>query len=32
VQFLFGRGDDFDAKILKHVLSTKNINPQNVKN
>jgi tetraacyldisaccharide 4'-kinase len=33
VEFLFGRGDDFDARILKHVISTINIQQKiNVKN
>ena len=30
--FLFERGDSFDSKILKHVISTININKKNVKN
>lgn len=33
VEFLFGRGDNFDARILKHVVSTINIQQKrNVKN
>lgn len=32
VEFLFDRGENFDARILKHVLSNININKKNVKN
>ena len=32
VGFLFDRGENFDSRILKHVISTININKENVKN
>ncbi len=32
VEFLFNRAEDFDARILKHVLSTINIKKKNAKN
>lgn len=32
VEFLFDRGENFDSRILKHVISTININKKNVKN
>jgi tetraacyldisaccharide 4'-kinase len=32
MEFLFDRGESFDSRILKHVISTININKKNVKN
>jgi tetraacyldisaccharide 4'-kinase len=32
MEFLFDRGENFDLRILKHVISTININKKNVKN
>ena len=32
VGFLFDRGENFDSRMLKHVISTININKENVKN
>ena len=32
IAFLFDRGENFDTRILKHVISTININKENVKN
>jgi len=32
VEFLFDCGEDFDSRIIKHVISTININKKNVKN
>jgi tetraacyldisaccharide 4'-kinase len=32
VEFLFGQGEDFDTRILKHVSSNLNISKKNVKN
>ncbi len=32
MEFLFDRGENFDSRILKHVISTININKKNVKN
>ena len=32
IEFLFEKGEDFDSRIQKHVISTININIQNVKN
>jgi len=32
VDFLFDRGENFDSRILKHVISTININKENVRN